>query len=119
MPDRQLVRHFLLDLKEAIEVGGLALVLRKDTRATLERLEWTKRNLEEAVLALCVHDYCKRTEPDRDLPGEVWVFGYPVGAHEIYIKLKIFDAGGARMAKCISFHIAQWPMHYPFKGERR
>ena len=59
--------------------------------------------------------YCKGPEADRDRPGELWFFGKVIQDKGIYIKLKIADADGIKIAKCISFHIAEYPMSFPYK----
>lgn len=109
-------RQFLLEFKQAVTAGrGVELVPRKDTLETLRFLGMTKWNLEEVLLGLSVADYCAGPKQDRTAPGEVWEFGKNMDGYEVYIKLKVSDAGDAKMAKCISFHIAQYPLRYPYK----
>lgn len=45
--------------------------------------------------------------------GEMWVFGKDVKNREVYIKIMISDYGGQTI--CISFHLADPPLKYPFK----
>ena len=45
--------------------------------------------------------------------GEMWVFGKDVRGREIYIKIALGMQGGQTI--CISFHIAEHPLKYPFK----
>lgn len=45
--------------------------------------------------------------------GEMWVFGKDVKGREVYIKIMISDHCGQTI--CISFHLAESPMKYPFK----
>ena len=114
MPDR--VRKFLLEFKQAATSGsGVFLVPRSASLRTLSHLGLTKRNLEEVLLGLSVIDYCKGPEPDRDRAGEIWIFGKELQGHELYIKLKVAQVNGTCIAKCISFHIAEYPMRYPFR----
>ena len=113
------VRDFLIRLKEAItEHGGVYLVDREGTRATLAYLGLTKRHVEEILLDLSTEDYSQGPEPDRDRPGEVWVFGVHLEGlpHEIYIKIKLTETEGGPLAKCLSFHIAQYPLAHPLRG---
>ena len=110
------VRLFLLEFKQTVTAGsGVELVPRGDTLKTLQFLGMTKRNLEEVLLCLSVANYCAGPKTDRTMPGEVWEFGKDMDGYEVYIKLKVSDAGGAKMAKCISFHIAQRLLKYPYK----
>jgi hypothetical protein len=45
--------------------------------------------------------------------GEMWVFGKDIKGREVYIKIMISGLSGQTI--CISFHIAESPMKYPFK----
>ena len=60
-------------------------------------------------------DYCKGPQPDKDRPGDIWVFGKEIAGSEVYIKLKIAQAGTHKIAKCISFHAAEYPLGCPYK----
>ena len=43
----------------------------------------------------------------------LWVFGYTIRRHEIYIKVTLGRPNGSVL--CISFHVAEHPLSYPFK----
>lgn len=43
--------------------------------------------------------------------GNMWVFGKEISGNEIYIKV----AMGNNSVICISFHLAEYPLNYPFK----
>ena len=45
--------------------------------------------------------------------GEMWVFGKDVKEREVYIKITLGYENGQTI--CISFHIAEHPLVYPFK----
>ena len=45
--------------------------------------------------------------------GEMWVFGKDVKGREVYIKLMLSAVTGQSL--CISFHLAEHPLHYPLK----
>jgi len=110
------VRDFLLEFKQvATSDSGIDIVPRAETRPTLARLGLTKANLEEILLELSVTDYCQGPKPDRDRPGNLWIFGREIEGHEVYIKLKVAQVGNRHIAKCISFHIAQYPLRYPHR----
>ncbi|MGB7932046.1 MAG: hypothetical protein WCH04_07440 [Gammaproteobacteria bacterium] len=110
------VRDFLLEFKQVVTGGsGIDIVPRAETKPTLVRLGLTKTNLEEILLGLSVTDYCQGPVPDRDRSGNVWIFGREIEGHEVYIKLKVAQAGHKRIAKCISFHIARYPLEYPHR----
>lgn len=46
--------------------------------------------------------------------GEMWVFGKDVKGHEVYIKITLGQPNCSTI--CISFHLAELPMSYPFKN---
>jgi hypothetical protein len=112
------VRKFLLEFKKiAAGEKGITLIPRNETRSTLAKLGLTKRNLEEILLSLSTVDYCKGPEEDDGIGrnGEMWFFGKEIEGHEIYIKLKIEKIKDIEIAKCISFHIANYQLRYSYK----
>lgn len=109
------VRDFLLEFKQIAAGCGVDIVPRTETRSTLAQLGLTMANLEKLLLGLSVADYCKGPESDQDRPGQIWVFGRVIEGYEVYIKLKVAHVGEHRIAKCISFHIAQYPLGYPYR----
>jgi hypothetical protein len=114
------IRSFLLQFKKIVTEGrGLDIVNRRENLEALAKLGLTKKNLREEILTLSIENYCEGPEPDRDRPGNVWVFGKQLGSEEIYIKLKIAQVGKEKIAKCISFHAANFPLCYPFRAEGR
>jgi hypothetical protein len=114
------IREFLLQFKKIIVAGrGLDIVNRRGNIEALAKLGLTKKNLKDEIMTLSVENYCGGPEPDRDRPGDIWVFGKQVGTEEIYIKLKIAQVGKEKIAKCISFHTANFPLCYPFRAEER
>ncbi len=94
---------------------GLDIVSRRENIKALAALGLTKKNCKDEILSLSVSDYCKGPEPDKDKPGNIWVFGKKIGGKEVYIKLKIAVVGKERVAKCISFHIANFPLSFPLR----
>lgn len=109
-------RRFLSDFKHVVTSGsGVDLVRRHDTKTTMAFLGFTKKNVEDVILGLSVANYCRGPEADRNMPGEVWEFGEDIEGYEVYIKLKLATVSGKQIAKCISFHISQRPLRYPYK----
>ncbi len=94
---------------------GLDVIPRVENRDALIRLGLTERNRRQEILSLSVEDYCSGPEDDINRPGKVWVFGKKVAGKETYIKLKIAQVAGRKIAKCLSFHEAKHPMSYPFR----
>lgn len=114
------IRDFLMEFKKIMVKGrGLDIVNRRENIDALAKLGLTKKNLKEEIMALSVENYCEGPEPDKDRPGYVWVFGKQIGRQEIYIKLKIAQVGKEKIAKCLSFHAAKFPLCYPYQVEER
>ncbi len=116
--EQELIRRFLTEFKRIVtSERGLDLIDRPKNLRTLSRLGLTEHNLKDELLALSVTDYCSGPDEDRDKRGEIWVFGRTIGEAEIYIKLKIADVEGESVAKCMSFHEAEFPLCYKFKSD--
>jgi len=115
MRNEKEVASFLKEFKEKLGFWGIlfqddrgknakALVdleLRPvDRRTTLERLE--------------IIDYSKGPIKEKLYGGsEMWVFGKAIKTREVYIKITIGAFGNSVI--CISFHLAEHKMLYPFK----
>ena len=69
----------------------------------------------DELFSLSVDDYCHGPDDDRDRPGLIWVFGKRVEGMEIYIKLKLAEVGKEAIAKCLSFHPADFPLCFPLR----
>ena len=108
------VVRFLERFKKVVGDRGLDVVGRDVNRAGLRELGLTKRNRQDEILDLAVSDYSAGPEADHDLPGQLWIFGKWVAGWEIYIKLKLASVDGTWIAKCISFHEAEYPLMHPF-----
>jgi len=114
------IRDFLKEFKEIASRGrGIDVIPRSENNEHLAQLGLTKKNRNEEIMMLSIADYCKGPEPDKDKPGDVWIFGKQIGSKEVYIKLKIAQAGEEKIAKCISFHVANFPLCYPYKENRK
>jgi len=112
------VSIFLKEFKKIVtQKRGLDIVGRKENLNSLIELGLTKKNCEYEILSLSVSDYCAGPKPDKNRPGVIWEFGKKISGHSVYIKLKIAEVGSVRIAKCISFHVAQHPIINPLKSK--
>jgi len=110
-PKKARIAAFLKEFKKIVTAGrGLDIILRHANVACLAELGLTRKNQREEILALTVSDYCEGPEPEKDRPGEIWVFGKRIGGKEVYIKLKI---------ALLSFHPAKHPLCFPFAQKER
>lgn len=85
----------------------------KNSEALLQ-LDITPMQRELIVKNLQVQDYVEGPVIDvLNQEGEMWVFGKDVKGREVYIKITLGYENGQTI--CISFHIAEHPLAYPFK----
>jgi hypothetical protein len=111
----QAVTKFLYEFKMIARRRGVDFVPRQVFIETLTLLGITMRICYDELLSLSVEDYCQGPEDDRDRPGEVWVFGKRFEGKDIYIKLKLAKVGEETIAKCLSFHLAEFPLCFPLR----
>ncbi len=109
------VETFLNELHTKMKIFG---ILFRDDRgknqATLQELEIVPSYRTVVIENLRVEDYVQGPVVDElNRLGEMWVFGKDVKGREIYIKVMI--SGVTSQTICISFHIAEHPLIYPFK----
>ena len=109
------VKAFLEQFNVKAQVFGIRF--RDDrgkNRETLLLLEITPLQREVIVKNLLVQDYVEGPVIDElNKSGEMWVFGKDVKNREVYIKITL----GYEKCQtiCISFHLAEHPLKYPFK----
>ena len=118
MTTKQEVEAFLKELGVKIAVYDILFLdgRGKNQQALLD-LEISPNCRKETVLALKIEDYTEGPleEKMRGLPP-MWVFGKSVKGKEIYIKISM-GAPNSNVI-CISFHVAEHPMTYPFKKQK-
>ncbi|OKL42075.1 toxin [Pontibacter flavimaris] len=117
MVSREDVKRFLSDFHTKLSV--FSILFRdergKNSRALLE-LEITPTSRREIIEELELNDYCEGPLEDT-LYGvaPMWVFGKVIRKKEVYIKVSMGRPGSNVI--CISFHVAEKPMVYPFKSK--
>lgn len=115
MITKQEVEKYLTELKVKINVFGiLFLDERGKNQQTLHDLEISPAKRKEIILGLKVEDYCAGPL-DEKMRGilPMWVFGRVVRKKEIYIKISMGIENSNVV--CISFHIAEHSLVYPYK----
>ena len=80
-------------------------------------LGFNYKDVRDAILELSVTDYCEGPVQDRDMPGDLWVFGKVIGSREVYIKLKLASFGTLKIVRIVSFHAAKESLCYPYRTE--
>lgn len=109
---RTTVAQFLKQFKQIARTRGVDVIPRIKNKLDLIALGITERIRETIILSLTPDDFCKGPEPDRDRPGDLWFFGKTENGDNVYIKLKIADVDGIHIAKCLSFHRAEYKLKY-------
>jgi hypothetical protein len=115
MITKEEVQKFLNQFNEKMKIFGI--IYRDDrgkNQKTLEELEIVPSYRRVIIENLVVEDYVQGPVVDElNKLGELWVFGKDVKGREVYIKIMLGVVGCQTI--CISFHIAEHPLVYPFK----
>ena len=116
--DKDEVRRFLRYFKEIAASKGIYIVDREKTDRTLIDLGINRAQCKDEIISLSVLDYSSGPDPDFSRPGAApfWIFGKMVKGIEIYIKLKVVEGIARDRAICVSFHIAEESLYYPFNN---
>ena len=113
------VSRFLRQFHEKMKVFG---ILYRDDRGknaiALQQLDIVPAYRRVIIENLTVEDYVQGPVVDElNRLGEMWVFGKDVKGREVYIKIMLGGTGYQTI--CISFHIAEHPLVYPFKENQQ
>ncbi len=115
MATKEEINRFLKQFQEKKSIWS---ILFRDDRGknaeTLTVLEITPNKRIEIIDTLKVIDYSEGPLNEKLYGGsDMWVFGREIKNKEIYIKISMGFEGSQVI--CISFHIAEFPMKYPYK----
>ena len=117
MATRLEVQRFLRTFHAKLKVFD---ILFRDDRGKNQKalfdLDITPVYRVEIIKTLAVSDYSAGPiVNDLGKNTELWVFGKDVKQREIYIKISLGFPNESVI--CMSFHLAERPMEYPFKNE--
>lgn len=112
--NEQAVERFLRNFKVKLKVFDVVYIDReKNTQALLD-LEILPSYRRTILKNLEIEDYCEGPLEETMLgSSEMWVFGKQISGQEVYIKITMGLASHSVI--CISFHIAEYALTYPFK----
>ena len=115
MATKHEVEQFLKEFK--IKMGIFQIVFedeRGKNAQTFMELELSVVKRKEIITNLTLEDYSDGPieEQMRGIQP-LWVFGKTVKEKEIYIKISMGHKNSSTI--CISFHVSDYPMSYPFK----
>lgn len=117
MIEQEEVEKFLKELKQKVDIFDILVLDDRGKNAqTLNDLEITPSKRKEVIKELKPEDYYQGPL-DEKMQGllPMWVFGKTIKGHEVYIKISMGKPNSK--AICISFHISEHPMDYPFKSK--
>ena len=116
MTTQQEVEQFLNQFKVKLDIFGI--IFRNDRGKniqTLVDLNITEMERLRIVKSIEVTDFSEGPVVDTLNHGtDLWIFGKDVKEQEVYIKISMGLPSNKTI--CISFHIAEHPMSYPFKN---
>jgi hypothetical protein len=109
------VSNFLKDFKAKMQIWDV--LFREDRGKNVQALiDLELRPIERKSIleALETKDYSEGPLEEKLYGGpNMWVFGKTIKKTEVYIKITMGAMGSSVI--CISFHLAQYKMHYPLK----
>jgi hypothetical protein len=113
------VRNFLNELKQVLNVWEIFFTHRpKNSLQYLADIGITADRRLEIIKSLETEDYSEGPIKETQQNGtEMWVFGKTIKKAEVYIKLTINK--DTSKAICISFHLAEAPMNFPLKNQKK
>lgn len=104
---------FLKDFKKIAQCNFI-FIKRKKNLDSISQLGVQIKQAKAIIMELTYENYNKGPEQDRDIKsGNIWEFGAKIDNQEVYIKLS--DDFSYNIAKCISFHKAEFKIDYPYK----
>ena len=120
MTSREAVSSFLNDFKIKMDIWDIIfLENRLKNVQTLADLEISSNKRKAIIKDLTLQDFSEGPIEEvvfmavRCFGSPMWVFGKEIKSTEVYIKISMGFAD--KQTLCISFHIAEFPMTYPFK----
>lgn len=109
------VTEFLKQFHECARQKGICIPITRKNRNELGVSSFLPNERIEIILELNPLDYSAGPLADDDgSEGDVWIFGKEIGRITIYIKLKL----AGYEPKCLSFHVAEYPMILPLRKAR-
>lgn len=113
MASKEDVDRFLSDFRAKMAVFDIVYLNRAKNLQALAKLEITPFDRKGFLKKLTVANYYRGPTTDNEHLSDLWEFGLLIRSSEVYIKIQL----GVQQypAICISFHLAEHPMNYPYK----
>lgn len=111
----QEVERFLNSFHQKVEIFDIIILNDREKNAKTQAALGLSPNAQrEIIKEIQVDDYSEG--PIKNILnawGDLWVFGKDVNKQEVYIKIAYGRPNSN--AICVSFHLAEFPMNYPYK----
>ena len=109
------IQKFLNDFHQKVEIFDIIILNDREKNAkTQASLGLSPNAQREVIKEIQVQDYSEGPITNiLNAWGDLWVFGKDVNGQEVYIKIAYGMPN--RQAICVSFHLAEFPMNYPYK----
>lgn len=108
------VEKYLSEFKAKAKIFGI--IYRDDRKKNIDAitaLDIQPIQRTKVVMSLTTQDFSEVLTDTLNKSSDMWVFGKNFKNKEIYIKITMSDS--VKQTICISFHIAEHPIKYPFK----
>ncbi len=114
MTTKNQVQQFLKDFKQKLDVFSIIYLDRDKNRNALLELGITELQRLENIKSLKPENFHSGPNKDTNDPNmpEYWEFGKMVNDKEVYIKINMGTRNNPVI--CMSFHIAEHKISYPF-----
>lgn len=111
------LEQFLIQLKEKIKVFGIVFRPRDKNLDSLAELDIRAADRETYIMQLSIEHYYAGPKKDVVTPEkpDYYEFGLTIKKREVYIKLSLGLKN--KPVDCMSFHIAERPIHYRLKKQ--
>ena len=107
------VEAFLHDFQQKMKIFDVVFLNRDKNLQALLDLEIVRAKRREILEKLTLRNYFKGPTPDQLGGSELWEFGKIVKGKEVYIKITMGTEN--KPVICISFHLAEHKIKYPFQ----
>jgi hypothetical protein len=109
------IQKFLNDFHQKVEIFDIIILNDREKNAKTQAALGLSPNAQrEVIKEIQVQDYSEGPITNiLNAWGDLWVFGKDVNGQEVYIKIAYGMPN--RHAICVSFHLAEFPMNYPYK----
>ena len=108
------VGRFLADFKAKLDVYDVVFMNREKNLRALADLDIRPFERTACLRRLAIEHYYGGPHPDQAGISDLWEFGLQMNGKEVYIKIQLGAVN--RSTICISFHIAEFPMTFPYKS---